>query len=250
MSRVRVLVPPDALAEPRWELTGADHHYCVRVRRLRPGDELFLFDGQGAEFAARVLELEPDRLVVALGDRMTEPARPGPRLVSLTPLVKGDRTEWAVQKLVELGASTIVPFRSSRGVVKLDSARADSRQRRLQAVADGAARQCERRDRVEVARPTDLAGALGHAAVAAADARFVLWAAERGTSLVAALAGASPAAIAVLAGPEGGLALPEIDAAVAAGFAPVSLGPRVLRAETAVVAAAAVVQALVGDLST
>lgn len=241
--RCRLLVAPAALAGGRLELRGDDHHYLTRVRRLRAGDVIELFDGQGRAAEATIETIDATAAAVTVGAvRATGAARP--RMRMLLPLLKGDRTDWCVQKLVELGADELRFVQFARSVVRVEGERAGTRLRRLEAVARDAARQCGRADLPSLAGPDDLPRALAEAA----GLKLLFWEQARDLPLTAILPGAPAAEVTLLVGPEGGLELAEVEAARASGFAVAGLGPRVLRAETAALAALVAVQLLVGDL--
>jgi 16S rRNA (uracil1498-N3)-methyltransferase len=209
------------------EVTGDEHHYLFRVRRLAVGDPVIVVDGAGHEADARVAAIGPERARLEVGPARAA-ARPRPRLVVLQGLIKGERMEWCVEKLTEAGADAIVLVACARAVVRLDGPRAAARRDRLAARARAAARQSQR-PVPAVTGPVALAEAL--AGAAGAGVRVVCHPAAREARLAARHAAAGE--VAILIGPEGGLAPDEVEAAVAAGFAPVSLGDGVLRAETA-----------------
>ena len=226
---MRVLVDPAALASGRAVVTGDDHHYLFRVRRLAPGARLVAFDGEGGEADAEVASVAADHAVLALGAPRREPP-PTLHLTVIQGLIKGERMDWCVQKLVEVGADRIVLVQTERAVVRLDGDRAASRQARLAAIAREAAKQSRR----AAVPPVELV------ALDAALAR------PAGLRLVCHPAAAAPLrdhlatrerSVAILVGPEGGLAPGELERAATAGFEAVSLGRGVLRAETAGVAA-------------
>jgi 16S rRNA (uracil1498-N3)-methyltransferase len=237
-ARLRLVIAPERLVAGELLLDGRDHHYVARVRRLRAGAELLLLDGAGREAEARV-----DRV----GDRDTRLSvaapRPAPRdarpeLVVLLSLIKGERMDWAIEKLVELGVDRIVPVCAERSVVRVAPGGAGQRQRRLEAVARAAAQQCRRAELADIAEPVALADAV--AQLRPGTLALVLWEEERSRTLRDALSpGAS--AVALLVGPEGGFTSAEVACAVAAGFETVRLGPLVLRAETAAIAAVAAI---------
>jgi 16S rRNA (uracil1498-N3)-methyltransferase len=183
-------------------------------------------------------------------------------------LARGERMDWIVQKATELGVATIVPLLSRHSVVQLDREAAARRLAHWRGVAIGACEQCGRNRLPHIAAPLDLQAACAAAAAADPPSLRLALSAEAALSLPAALqpAGRSqspspalspapspapcpaPRAIALLVGPEGGLAEPELAAALASGFVPCRLGPRILRAETAPLAALAALGALLGDL--
>jgi 16S rRNA (uracil1498-N3)-methyltransferase len=242
---IRLAVAPP-LAAGRLAVRDADHHYLFRVRRLTVGDRLVAFDGAGAEADAVVVAIDAAVGWLELAAPRPLAASAAPALHALLPLIKGERMDVAIEKLVELGARRIVPFAAARSVVRLEGARAAERHRRYQAIARAASAQCRAAIACEVRPIGDLAEALR--AAPEADLRLHFSEAAGARPLAAALADVRPAAIAFLTGPEGGLADDEIAAAADAGFVGVSLGPRILRAETAAIAAAAALGFALGDL--
>jgi 16S rRNA (uracil1498-N3)-methyltransferase len=221
---IRVRVEPSALAAGDVAVTADGHHYLTRVLRLAPGARVVLFDGEGREADGVITAIDATTATVAAG--AVRPAlAPLPRITVLQALIKGDRMDWCIEKLVEVGADAIVLVAAERAVVRLDGERAAARQKRLQAVAEAASRQCGRADVPPVSMPLALPAAL------AAAASEILLVCHPGAGPSPAARGA--ASVAILVGPEGGLAPGELDRALAAGGVPVSLGPYVLRAETA-----------------
>lgn len=236
MTARRLFLPPERIASDRAALTPEATHYLRDVLRLAPGAELELFDGTGGAYPAHI---EEGFALLRLGPRRE--ARPALALRLLVALAKGDKMDLVVQKATELGATAICPFGADRSVVRLDRDRGEARAERWRRIAAEAARQCGRADAPEVAQPSSLSAAL--AALPAGFARFVFH--PGGEPLGAA----SPVpGVAAVVGPEGGLSPAEVDACEAAGARRVSLGPRILRAETAAVVATALLQARFGDL--
>jgi 16S rRNA (uracil1498-N3)-methyltransferase len=226
----------------RVELERAERHYLLGVLRLSPGASLEVFDGEGGRYRARLCEDG----ALALGPREASPA---PRsAIALAPaLVKGEKMELVIQKATELGAFAVAPWESERSVVRLAGARARERVERWQKIAQAAARQCGRAD---VPRVHDIASlddvlALGRSLGAQA---IVLWEQERNLRLSQAAAEAPPGALFLLVGPEGGFTEGEIARARASGARTATLGERVLRAETAPLAALSVLLFLAGEL--
>jgi len=224
-------------------LPDAAAYHVARVLRLRAGAPLVVFDGSGADFRAEIMAVEGERVRVRVGERSAG-LRESPLAITLVQAVsRGERMDWTLQKATELGVRRIQPVLSARSVVRLDDQQAAKKLRHWQAIVAAACEQCGRSVLPELRAPLDLP-------------RFLAESPREGQRLV--LSPAGPASLAGLAstatrvelliGPEGGLDDGEIDAAQRAGFAPVRLGPRVLRTETAGIVALAVLQALWGDL--
>jgi 16S rRNA (uracil1498-N3)-methyltransferase len=241
----RLFVAPERLRPPEpVVLVGAEHHYLTRVLRLRVGDPVVLLDGQGRQCPAQVARVDGERVELHCA-AVTVAAASGPRLVLLCGLLKGDKQDFVIQKATELGAHAVVPVVCQRSVPQLEKERADKRQQRWTRIALAAAQQCRRPDVPTVAGLTPFAEAIAPAADAeGATISLLLYEglAPPLHTLLPAERSRPVQVVRLLIGPEGGFSEAEVAAAVAAGFAPASLGPRVLRAETAVVAALAVLQ--------
>ncbi|PIF75841.1 16S rRNA (uracil1498-N3)-methyltransferase [Variovorax sp. 54] len=216
---------------------GAARH--VQVLRMQPGDTLTLFDGAGGEYAATVERMGRSEVAVAVGAH-TAVEREAARAVHLAVgMPANERMDWLVEKATELGVTSIQPLATAHGVLRLAGERAEKKRAHWEAIAVAACEQCGR-NRVPVIHPVQsFAGWLGGAAASgAATTRLVLSLAD-GTRAVAAVAAETPTTqpALVLSGPEGGLSATEEQDAIARGFAPATLGARVLRAETAALAA-------------
>jgi 16S rRNA (uracil1498-N3)-methyltransferase len=233
----RLHVPPDRIEGAVARLDAASLHYMADVLRLPPGAPLEVFDGAGNAWDASFTGSE-----LRLGERRPAP-RPGATVWLAFALARGEKGDWIVQKGTELGVSRLVPWQAERSVVRLEPDRAAERARRWRRIAEEAARQCGRAEVPEVALPGTLAAALD------APGGFVRVAfhAGAGAPLASLVRPGTPGILAVV-GPEGGLTEREVEACVAAGCGLATLGPRVLRAETAAVVAAALLQHLAGDL--
>jgi 16S rRNA (uracil1498-N3)-methyltransferase len=236
----RVHLPPDRIEPGRGRLTPEARHYLAEVLRLGPGAPVEVFDGSGGRWAGR---LEEGLDTVALGPR-EEAAAAAVEIALLFALSKGEKVDLVVQKATELGAARIVPFAAERSVVRLEAEKGEARSRRWRRIAEEAARQCGRADVPQVDAPLALEAAL--AALPPGTRAYVFT--PGGTPLPYAEGGGA-AALAAVVGPEGGLTERELEACRRAGATTASLGPRVLRAETAAIVAVALLQARFGDLS-
>lgn len=207
----------------------------VQVLRLQPGESLTLFNGEGGEFDAVVLRMGRSDVSVTVGAYQAverEAARPVHLAVGMP---ANERMDWLVEKAAELGAASIQPLLAQRSVLKLQGERAEKKQAHWQGVAIAACEQSGR-NQVPVVHPV-MGLAQWLAPPAAAGVRLLLSLGRDAVTL--RLAAGSEAAVTLLSGPEGGLTAQEEEMAVAAGFRHTSLGPRVLRSETAPLAALA-----------
>ena len=217
----------------------AQAHHLGGVLRRGAGDPVLLFNGRDGEWAARIAELRRDRARF-VPERRTRPQSPGLDLRLLVAAVKRPAMEWIVEKATELGAGLIQPVFTRRSVAeRVNTAR-------LAGIAREAAEQCERLTVPAVAEPRPL-----HAALDAWDGAPLLVGDERrGSPPIAAVLRGRGLPLGWLVGPEGGFERAELDDLRRRPFvATATLGPRVLRAETAAVSGLAVVQALAGDWS-
>jgi 16S rRNA (uracil1498-N3)-methyltransferase len=217
-------------------------HHATRVLRLAEGDAVEVFDGRGGEWRGR-LQRTGKTVTVALEFFVAEDREAPLRVTVAQALPAADKMDWIIQKTVELGAAEFRPLVARRSVVRLSGERMQRRVNHWQNVAIAACEQCRRNRVPRVAAPVDLAQFLGEAA-AQNDIRLIM---APGASLRLAEIARPSCGVTLLIGPEGGFEDGELAAAASAGFRSLSLGPRVLRTETAAVAALSAIMALWGD---
>lgn len=222
-------------------LTGPDAHHLGRVMRARPGDTVTLCDGAGFDYTAAVTAVAPDRVELRLLEKRPTAAEPSVEVTLFAGYPKQDKLEFIVQKAVELGAARVVPF-FSRFCVAAPK-KEDQKNARYARIAAEAAKQAGRGVIPPVELPMDIKDL--PARFAAFD--LVLFCYEGGGQSLRTLV-KSQKRIALVTGAEGGFSPEEAAALTAAGAQPVSLGPRILRCETAPLAALAAVMALAGQL--
>lgn len=243
MRLTRVYVDTPLLVGERLAVAGSAANHIVRVLRLRAGDALTLFDGRGGEYAGSVEEIRKDEVLVnVLEHRPLERESPL-RLTLAQGISRGERMDWVIQKATELGVSCIAPLFTARSIVQLDAKQAQKKLQHWRSIAVAACEQSGRNRVPQIAAPEGLYEFLG--TDAAGGCRLLL--APRAGLRVADVSQADTG-VTVLIGPEGGLAENEQESAAAAGFTPVRLGPRVLRTETAAIAALTLLQQKFGDL--
>lgn len=216
------------------ELDGGQANYLGNVLRLGAGSELLVFDGLSGEWLARISEAAKKRMTLSI-ERKTREAESIPDVWLAFAPVKRAQTDWLIEKATELGAARLVPVMTQRTVaerVRLD---------RLESIAIEAAEQCGRTRVPEIAEPMKLARFIEELD----PARRLYFADESGGDALAGTFREGPAAI--LVGPEGGFTDEERTLVRGSGAAAISLGPRILRAETAALAALSAYMALVGD---
>jgi 16S rRNA (uracil1498-N3)-methyltransferase len=251
----RVFVAGELQSGSAVELPRETAAHLIKVLRARSGDEIVLFNGDGREFTGAIEKAQGARVSASVGAaRVID--RESPFVLTLVQCVpRGDRMDFIVQKATELGIARIVPVLSQRSVVRLDERQSASKQAHWRAVAVSACEQCGRNRLPTVDAPQPLLNYLGSLAPAAAAEvlRLVLEPerARRTQGPGRSFDSASPQPVSraeIAIGPEGGFAAEELDAFDLSGFSRVTIGPRVLRTETAAIAAIAVLQARFGDM--
>lgn len=222
------------------ELDDAAGHYLRTVLRLKQDQEIVLFNGRGGEYRCRLEEVSRKRVSVAV-EQFIDRSVESPLAINLgLGISRGDRMDWAVQKAVELGVASLTPLISERCVIKFDGDKKQQRQQHWQSIIQHAAEQSGRTRLPELNPPLGLAEWVDG---------------QRGLKLFLdpyaeqALSELNPGGegVTLMSGPEGGFSDQEREYAKAAGFIPVRMGGRILRTETAVLAALAAVQTLWGD---
>jgi 16S rRNA (uracil1498-N3)-methyltransferase len=242
MRLTRVYVDESLSSGTVVELPPDTASHLAKVLRARSGDPLILFSGDGREFAGSVESVRGSRVVAAVGDASPVDRESPLELTLVQCVARGDRMDFIVQKATELGVSRIVPVLSQRSVVRLDADQADSKAAHWRAVSVSACEQCGRNRLPVIAAPVPLLTYLGGSD--SRGAKLVLEPEHQSMSFDA-LPGRS-AEIAI--GPEGGFAADELEAFRIAGFLGLRLGPRILRTETAAIAALVWLQSRFGDL--
>ena len=223
---------PDAIA----------HH--IQVLRLKEGEVITLFNGEGGEYAASIEHIEKKRVEVRLKTFSAREAEPAHGLSLAQVLPEGSKMDWIIEKAVELGVTAFIPLAASRSVVKLTADRAEKKMRHWQGIMAAAAEQCGRNRLPHLAEPVNFTQW-----VAQTDLHKRLLLSPRATVSLSDWVRHQPAqALTIMVGPEGGFSEAEEELAIQRGAICVSMGPRVLRTETAGLAALAAIQALWGEM--
>jgi 16S rRNA (uracil1498-N3)-methyltransferase len=224
-------------------LPEAAARHARAVLRLKPGAEVVVFDGRGAAHEGRVLRASKDGTWVVVGEALGGSVEPDLTVTLALGVSRGERMDLAVQKAVELGVARIQPLATERSVVRLDEDRAARRRSHWEGVAAGACEQCGRNQVPLVAPVTSLQTWLE-----TGEDGLKLMPDPHAETGLGGIPGPTHGRVILLIGPEGGLSEPERALAIRHGFVGVRLGPRVLRTETAVIAALSAVMVLWGDL--
>lgn len=241
----RFLIEASQVEAGRAVLNGAQFHHAARVLRLRVNDVVALFDRQGNQYMGRVESVERDHMHVQIIRQSTIRREPEFRLTVIQSIAKAAAMDFIIQKCSELGAVRLIAVPTERSAVRIPREKVAARRQRWQRIADNSAEQCGRSRpmEVEIAAGLDQALGMGEGPVIA------LYEGEKASGLADAIEehrGSKSASVVV--GPEGGLCPAEVQRLKEAGATLASLGPRILRAETAAVAAAAILMYELGDL--
>jgi 16S rRNA (uracil1498-N3)-methyltransferase len=226
------------------ELDEEQTRYVAGVLRLRAGDELTLFNGNGGEFAAAVTEVSRRSVLLRVGAQRNRDVESPLNVHLVQGVSRGERMDLVIQKATELGVHRITPVLTGRSVVRLHGDKGERRGAHWTKVAQSACEQCGRNVVPRIDPPQPFRSWLETAGTN--DSQRVVLRAGAERTLTDRADPRKPWQ--VLIGPEGGLSEAELDQALAAGFAPRGLGPRVLRTETAAIAALAILQGRYGDL--
>jgi len=230
-------------------ITGAEAKHMTRVLRMGPGERFVLLDGKGTRFEAVIEEVSRHQVLVHLENPLAAPAPSPVHMTLCQALLKSQHMDLIVEKTSQLGVNRILPYLSERTVVKVEGDKARGKLRHWEEIAQSAAKQSDRALPAEIGPICSFSELL--AALSKESAlRILLWEQEGITSLKPFLRSVSPAPkVFAVVGPEGGFSQREVREAGEAGFVSVSLGRRILRAETAAISLVAIIQYEWGDLS-
>ena len=222
-------------------LSGDESHHLTRVMRQKTGDMVVLFDGNGCEFSAEIIETRKSLVTLTILDVRRVDTESARRVTIATSLPKGDRQKWLVEKLTELGCHCLIPLRTERTVAQCSEQVLE----RLQRQVLEATKQCNRSQLMTISPEkgvddcmADDGDAIGLIAHPLSDGDFGQLSLSELTQI------ALPKHVLVLIGPEGGFTVGEVERAIELGFRPIDLGPRILRVETAAIMMTALVASL------
>lgn len=230
-------------------VSGTEARHILKVLRMTKGDEFILMDRSGDRYETVIESVDRSAVLVKLLKPMPGPALPDLEITLCQALLKSGPMDYLIEKTSELGVAQIKPFASERTVVKIAGEGESNKLRRWREIAVSAAKQSDRISPAEISQPvsfTDIVGQLQDADCL----KVILWEREESRDLKEVLRSFEPGPrVAGMVGPEGGFSIGEVTMAKEAGFIPVSLGKRILRAETAAITLTALVQYEWGDLS-
>lgn len=224
------------------QLDEAATHHVARVMRAKVGDTLFLFNGTGGEYESEISKIDKKTVTVKIKTFIDRDVESPLELYLAQGISRGEKMDYTIQKAVELGVKKIIPLFTERCNVKLDDDRKEKRIQHWRSIVVGACEQSGRNKVPEILPPQSLTAWMKNTE---ADLKFVL--APQATRKLSEINFEKNSRVVLLIGPEGGLSDEEIHCATQNGFLSLSLGPRILRTETAAVAAISVLQCVAGD---
>lgn len=230
-------------------IEGVDARHISKVLRMLPGAQLQIVSDDGVSAVAEITAIDSERVTVRCLEKLAESHEPRVKLVLAQGLAKGEKMDFIIQKAVEMGAYSVIPVAMEHSVVRLDGAKAAKKVERWQKIAESAAKQSKRDIIPEVQPVQSMAGML---AKCTCQTKIIAYECEDRLSLKAALKASEEAGgiseLLLIIGPEGGISEGELEQARQAGAVPVSLGRRILRAETAGLVAISAIFYETGDL--
>jgi 16S rRNA (uracil1498-N3)-methyltransferase len=250
MQRHRFYAPPSSFTESSVRLDAEESHHLTRVLRLSEGARVFVFDGRDNEYECEVGRAAKHEVELRLLRRLEDVVESPLRLTLAQALIKGDKFDWVVQKATELGVTQIAPIITEFTDVKRAEERAEQRLQRWRRVSTEALKQCGRRRLVEIREPVNFADFCASTPPGDGSQSAGLIFSERGGRTLREISEMSQNVkeLCVCVASEGGWSEREFQTAAANRFQFASLGARILRAETAAVAAVVLAQSLFGDL--
>ena len=229
-------------------IRGREAHHMSRVLRKRKRDAVILLDGKGGRFLAEIQAVSGNAVSMRIKETMASATVPAIEITLCQAVIKSSAMDYLIQKTSELGVARILPFFSSRSVVHLGAERCKKKRHRWKEIAHGAAKQCNRDIPAEIGFPASFEEQLNLAGNTPGP-KVILWEKENAEDLKTLLRDqGTPERFTGMVGPEGGFTAEEITRARHAGFVPVSMGSRILRAETAAMVLVTLVQYEWGDL--
>ncbi len=241
----KFIIPHIISAPSRGTIEGQDAKHAFKVLRLKKGSAIIISNGQGKDFSARILSVSLDRVELDILEELT-PATESPIDITLcSGMLKDNKMDLVIKYVTQLGITKWVPFFSERSIPSPDAKRMEKRVQRWETIARESLKQCQRSRLPEICMPISFETLL--ALPEPSDFKLAFW--EKASTKLATLKGKEAVSrVFILIGPEGGFSENEIDQAEQKGFISCSLGPRILRAETASISSCTLIQHIFGDI--
>ena len=243
----RFFVDPSEISDSKAIVTGSEARHLVSVLRLEVGTCVQLFDGTGVTYEAEISGISKGRVEFIVSSR-DELAEMRVKLFLGQALLKGKKMDVVIQKTTELGIAGLYPFFSQYvSVSKVTGERAERRLERWRKISREACKQCNFPNPPRISSVSGFNEVLEKASKLRCDMKLIFWEDEKTQSLQRVMGNVTPSSVMILIGSEGGFSANEVNMATSAGFIPVTLGKRILRAETAAIVSTAIIQYLSGN---
>jgi 16S rRNA (uracil1498-N3)-methyltransferase len=242
----RFFLSTDQIDRRRAILSGADAHHARNVLRLGPGDRIEVVDGSGNQYEAQILGLEENQVRLSIVGQLRRDSEPYLELTLAQGYLKDKKMDSLIRPLTELGTARWIPFTAHRSVVVPPAARLTGRYQRWEKISREAVKQCKRSRPMQIEKVMAFEETLGLSS--SYELKIMFYEQATGPQDWQSLISLNPLRVFVMIGPEGGFEADEIAAARTAGFHTMGMGPRILRAETAALAACTMVQMMFGDM--
>lgn len=243
----RFFLEKDKILSDRPTLTGPDVKHIRTVLRLKPVDEIFLFDGKGFEYRARIMASTPKAITLSVLERFPSTIESPVQITIAQALLKARKMDLIVRQLTELGIYALIPVKAERSVPRLEPQRWTEKKKRWQSIARESLKQCGRSQIPRLGLPTSFEELVGTSQ--SYDLKIIFHHGSHGLkSRPYPMDTKNVRKVLALIGPEGGFTPEEVKLAIKCGFVCISLGPRILKADTAAVAACTILQYAFGDV--
>ena len=239
----KFIIPKIDIIPSKASIHGQDAKHIAKVLRLRPGDSMEVTDGDGRDYTAQIVSISPGNIDVSILNRYDSLTESPLQITLCSGMLKDKKMDLVIKHVTQLGIGQWIPFFCERSIPTPDAKRMEKRQLRWQTIAGESLKQCRRSRLPKIAAPLSFEKLIDHSA--AYELKIAFW--EKATQKLGSLK-KNPAGIIILIGPEGGFSETEIKLAKERGFLSYSLGPRILRAETAAIASCTLIQHILGDI--
>ncbi|OGR21136.1 MAG: rRNA methyltransferase [Desulfobacula sp. RIFOXYA12_FULL_46_16] len=241
----KFILPEIFQAPSKGTISGQDARHMVKVLRLKKGAALEISNGRGKDFSARIAAASVDRVELEIIEELSSAMESSVHITLCSGMLKDNKMDLVIKYATQLGIREWIPFFSERSIPSPDAKRMEKRVERWESIARESLKQCRRSRLPEIRRPLDFETVL--TLTGSSDIKLAFW--EKASARLAALQRQDDAGrIFILIGPEGGFSDHEIELAQQKGFVSWSLGPRILRAETASIASCTLIQHIFGDM--
>ena len=243
----RFFIHPQELNQKTGLISGSDAKHIIKVLRLKESDRLFLFDGNGYDYEAEIVRVSPEKVTVNILEKFPSKSEPVVHITVAQALLKDRKMDDIIRQITELGIFRWIPFPAHRSVSRLDRRRLSARMERWERIAKESLKQCGRNMTPAILSADSFEAMLSLSENS--DLKIIFW--ENETEALTDFKAPHEKPVKHIfmgIGPEGGFTEQEIEKATACGFKTLSLGPRILKSDTATVAACTLIQYLYGDL--